>query len=149
LGRYTTVSRLEDTVILTNDLVKTYLLDTKLAATYKVEGVDLSDRIISFDDLGGIWKTTADVTIAEEETLNTFKSMGDSQIEMGDLIPEGSVLTFDVSQLTDFVDEVEELNPKSDLFAYICDVNKLRYRRHTKGMLNQPFYNGEYDEITD
>src|SRR5699024_10326295 len=69
LGRYTTVSRLEDTVILTNDLVKTYLLDTKLAGTYQVEGLDLSDRIISFDDLGGIWKTTADVTIAEEETL--------------------------------------------------------------------------------
>ena len=110
--------------------------------------MDLSDRIISFDDLGGIWKTTADVTIAEEETLNTFKSMGDYQIEMGDLIPEGSVLTFDVSQLTEFVDQVEELKPKSDLFAYIFDVNKLRYRRHTKGMLKQPFYNGEFDEIT-
>ena len=148
LGRYTTVSRLEDTVILTNDLVKTYLLDTKLAGTYQVEGLDLSDRIISFDDLGGIWKTTADVTIAEEETLNTFKSMGDYQIEMGDLIPEGSVLTFDVSGLTEFVDQVEELKPKSDLFAYIFDVNKLRYRRHTKGMLKQPFYNGEFDEIT-
>ena len=148
LGRYTTVSRLEDTVILTNDLVKTYLLDSKLAGTYQVEGLDLSDRIISFDDLGGIWKTTADVTIAEEETLNTFKSMGDYQIEMGDLIPEGSVLTFDVSGLTEFVDQVEELKPKSDLFAYIFDVNKLRYRRHTKGMLKQPFYNGEFDEIT-
>src|SRR5690625_149253 len=148
LGRYTTVSRLEDTVILTNDLVKTYLLDTKLASTYQVEGLDLSDRIISFDDLGGIWKTTADVTIAEEETLKTFQSMGDYQVEMGDLIPEGSVLTFDVSTLTEFVDQVEELKPKSDLFAYIFDVNKLRYRRHTKGMLKQPFYNGEFDEIT-
>ena len=148
LGRYTTVSRLEDTVILTNDLVKTYLLDTKLAGTYQVEGLDLSDRIISFDDLGGIWKTTADVTIANEETLNVFKTMGDYQIEMGDLIPEGSVLTFDVSELTEFVDQVEELKPKSDLFAYIFDVNKLRYRRHTKGMLKQPFYNGEFDEIT-
>src|SRR5699024_3350666 len=113
--------------------------------TYQVEGLDLSDRIISFDDLGGIWKTTADVTIAEEETLNTFKSMGDYQIEMGDLIPEGSVLTFDVSGLTEFVDQVEDLKPKRDLLYYIFDYNKLRYRLHTKGMLKQPFYTGEFD----
>ena len=45
--------------------MKTFLLDTKLANTYQVEGLDLSDRIISFDDLGGIWKTTADITIAD------------------------------------------------------------------------------------
>ena len=148
LGRYTTVSKLDDLVILTNDLVKTYLLDTKLANTYQVEGLDLSDRIISFDDLGGIWKTTADVTIENEETLNVFQSMGDYQVQMNDLIPEGAVLTFDISELTEFVGNVEELKPESDLFAYIFDVNKLRYRRHTKGMLKPPFYNGEFDEIT-
>src|SRR5699024_1620663 len=111
LGRYTTVSRLEDTVILTNDLVKPYLLDTKLAETYQVEGLDLSDRSISFDDLGGIWTTAADVTSAGEVTLNTFTSVGDYQIEMGGLIREGSVVTFDVSTLTEFVDPVEELKP--------------------------------------
>ena len=148
LGRYTTVSALKDVVILTNDAMKTFLLDTKLASTYQVEGLDLSDRIISFDDLGGIWKTTADITIAEQATLNQFQVMGDYQVEMGDLVPEGSVLTFDVSELTEFVDNVEEVKPDSDLFAYIFDVNKVRYRRNTKGMLKQPFYNGEFDEIT-
>lgn len=148
LGRYTTVSALKDVVILTNDAMKTFLLDTKLASTYQVEGLDLSDRIISFDDLGGIWKTTADVTIAEQATLNQFQVMGDYQVEMGDLVPEGSVLTFDVSELTEFVDNVEEVKPDSDLFAYVFDVNKVRYRRNTKGMLKQPFYNGEFDEIT-
>lgn len=148
LGRYTTVSALKDVVILTNDSLKTYLLDTKLAHTYQVEGLDLSDRIISFDDLGGIWKTTADITIAEQDTLNRFKAMGDYQIAMGDLIPEGSVLTFDVSELTEFTDSVEEIKPTNELFAYVFDLNKLRYRRNTKGMLKQPFYNGEFDEIT-
>ena len=148
LGRYTTVSALKDVVILTNDAMKTFLLDTKLASTYQVEGLDLSDRIISFDDLGGIWKTTADVTISEQATLNQFQVMGDYQVEMGDLVPEGSVLTFDVSELTEFVGNVEEVKPESDLFAYIFDVNKVRYRRNTKGMLKQPFYNGEFDEIT-
>ena len=148
IGRYTTVSALKDIVILTNDSMKTFLLDTKLASTYQVEGLDLSDRIISFDDLGGIWKTTADVTISEEATVKAFESMGDYQIAVGDLIPEGAVLTFDVSELTEFAGSVEEVKPESDLFAYVFDVNKVRYRRNTKGMLKQPFYNGEFDEIT-
>ena len=148
IGRYTTVSALKDIVILTNDSMKTFLLDTKLASTYQVEGLDLSDRIISFDDLGGIWKTTADITIAEQSTLDTFESMGDYQMAMGDLIPEGAVITFDVSELTEFVGSVEEVKPETDLFAYVFDVNKVRYRRNTKGMLKAPFYNGEFDEIT-
>ena len=148
LGRYTTVSKLSDIVILTNDSMKTYLLDTKLANTFQVAGLDLSDRIISFDDLGGLWKTTADVTISESATLEKFGYMGDYQVNAGDIVPEGSVLTFDVSDLTEFVGNVEEIKPDNDLFAYVFDINKLRYRRHTKGMLKQPFYNGEFDEIT-
>lgn len=148
IGRYTTVSALKDVVILTNDSMKTFLLDTKLANTYQVEGLDLSDRIISFDDLGGIWKTTADVTIAAQATVNAFEAMGDYQLAIGDLIPEGAVITFDVSELTEFAESVEEVKPDTDLFAYVFDVNKVRYRRNTKGMLKAPFYNGEYDEIT-
>lgn len=148
IGRYTTVSKLKDTVILTNDSMKTFLLDTKLANTYQVAGLDLSDRIISFDDLGGIWKTTADVTITEQATVDLFRTMGDYQIVVGDVVPEGSVLTFDVSGLTEFLTSVVEVKPSSDLFAYVFDVKKLRYRRNTKGMLKPPFYNGEFDEIT-
>lgn len=148
IGRYTTVSSLKDVVILTSDAMKTFLLDTKLASTYQVEGLDLSDRIISFDDLGGLWKVTADVTIAEQATVNKFRTMGDYQIEIGDLIPEGAVLTFDVSDLTEFTASIEEVKPTSDLFAYIFDVKKLRYRRNTKGMLKPAFYNGEFDEVT-
>lgn len=148
LGRYTTVSKLSDVVILTNDSMKTYLLDTKLASTFQVSGLDLSDRIISFDDLGGLWKTTADVTISESATLEKFGYMGDYQVNAGDIVPAGSVLTFDVTDLTEFTASVEEIKPGNDLFAYVFDINKLRYRRHTKGMLKQPFYNGEFDEIT-
>src|SRR5699024_9018387 len=148
LGRYTTVSKLDDIVILTNDSMKTFLLDTKLANTFQVAGLDLSDRIISFDDLGGTFKTTEDITISESATVDYFRIYGDYQIEVGDFIPKDSVLTFDVSALTEFVDKVEELKPESDLFAYVFDLNKLRYRRNTKGMLKEPFYNGEFDEVT-
>ena len=148
IGRYTTVSALKDVAILTNDSMKTFLLDTKLANTYQVEGVDLSDRIISFDDLGGNYKTLEDIEVTESATLELFKAMGDYQITAGDIIPEGSVLTFDVTGLTEFADKVTEVKPTSDLFAYVFDINKLRYRRNTKGMLKQPFYNGEFDEVT-
>lgn len=148
IGRYTTVSDLNDVAILTTDSMKTYLLDTKLANTYQVEGLDLSDRIISFDDLGGVFKLTADVTISEQPTLDLFNAMGDYQVSMGDVVPAESVLTFDVSELTEFAGFVEEIKPDSELFAYVFDINKLRYRRNTKNMLKPPFYNGEFDEVT-
>ena len=148
IGRYTTVTDLKDIVILTNDSMKTYLLDTKLANTFQVAGLDLSDRIISFDDLGGIYKVNEDVTISDDETVEHFKAYGDYQLAIGDVVPQDSVLTFDVSELTEFVGKVTEIKPSSDLFAYVFDVNKLRYRRNTKGMLKEPFYNGEFDEIT-
>ena len=148
IGRYTTVSSLNDVVILTNDSIKVHLLDSKIADMFNVDGLDVSDRIISFDDLGGIWKATEDITISEEDTLNKFRAMGDYQITIGDIVPEDSVITFDVSDLTEFTGKVEEVKPASDLFAYVFDINKLRYRRTTKGMLKPPFYNGEFDEIT-
>lgn len=148
LGRYTTVSSLKDVMILTNDSMKTFLLDSKLASTYQVEGLDLSDRILSFDDLGGIWKVTEDVTLANEATLSKFRQMGDYQTQIGELVPKDSIITFDVSELAEFVGKVEEIKPPSDLFAYVFDVNKVRYRRNTKGMLKPPFYNGEFDDVT-
>lgn len=148
LGRYTTVSNLKDVVILTSDAMKTFLLDTKLANTYQVNGLDLSDRIISFDTLGGIYKVTEDVTVASEDTITAFRQMGDYQITVGDIIPKDSVFTFDISKITELTSVTEELKPNNDLFAYVFDLNKLRYRRNTKGMLKEPFYNGEFDEVT-
>jgi len=58
------------------------------------------------------------------------------------------VFTFDVSQQTEFVDNVVEVKPQDDLFAFIFDINALKYKRNTDGMLKQPFYNGEFDEVT-
>src|SRR5699024_9398111 len=135
---------LKDVIILTNDAMKTYLLESKLANTFHVAGLDLSDRIISFDDLGGLFKLTKDVTVDSDDTVDILRSMGYYQISKEDLITEGSVLTFDLSELEEFTGNVEEVKPKSDLFAYIFYLNKLRYRRNTKGMLKPPFYNGEF-----
>lgn len=148
IGRYTTISSLENVLILTNDSMKTFLLDTKLANTFQVAGLDLSKKIMSFDDLGGIFKMTADVTIAEDLTIAKFRQMGDYQIEKGDIVPKDSVITYDVSELTEFVGKIKEIKPPSDLFAYVFDASKIRYTRNTKDMLKKPFFNGEFDEVT-
>lgn len=149
IGRYTTTTKLEDVVILTTDSLKRFFLDTKLANTFQVAGLDLSQRIISFDDLGGVYKTTADITIANAETIAAFRAYGDYQIAIGDVIESGVVFTFDVSGLTEFTGKVVEIKPEdTELFAYVLDLSKIRYRRYTRNMLKIPFYNGEYDEIT-
>lgn len=147
VGRYTTVSKLSDLVIVTTDKVKRYLLNTFLANTFHAEGIDLSKIIISFDDLGGTFRVTEDVTVTKAG-VNLLQTFGDYQVQVGDVIPKGYVFTYDVSQNADFNGKVEEIKPESDLFAMVLDARSIRYKRFTKGMLKQPFYNGEFDEIT-
>lgn len=148
VGQYTTVSKLKDIAILTTDSLKSYLLDTKIANTFQMAGIDFTDHIISFDDLGGVYKTTKDVTLSNEDTINYLRSFGDYQAMIGDVIPEGSVFTFNVTDLKEFKGNVEEIKPQGELFAFIFDINALKYKRNTKGMLKEPFYNGEFDEVT-
>ena len=148
VGQYTTVSKLSDIAILTTDSLKSYLLDTKIANTFQMAGIDFTDHIISFDDLGGVYKTTKDVTLANEDTINYLRAFGDYQAMSGDVIPTGSVFTFNVSDLKEFKGNIEEIKPQGELFAFIFDINALKYKRNTKGMLKEPFYNGEFDEVT-
>lgn len=144
LGRFTTCSKLSDMVIVTTDKVKRYLLNTFLANTFHAEGIDLSKIIVSFDDLGGAYRTTKDVTVTAPMVAK-LQTFGDYQVQAGDIVPKGYVFTYDVS---DVMTDVEEIKPESDLFAMVMDARAIRYKRFTKGMLKQPFYNGEFDELT-
>lgn len=148
IGRYTTRTALKDVAILTTDKMKRYLLNTKIANTFANEGLDISKKIISFDDLGGVFKLTKDITLAKGPTIDYLRAFGDYQAMIGDIIPTGSVFTFDITSLEEFKDAFVELKPQSDLFAYVFDVRKTRYKRNTKGMLKQPFNNPEFDEVT-
>lgn len=147
VGRYTTQSDIKDLLILTTDTVKTYLLDTKLANTFQVAGIDLTDHVISFDDLGGVWKTTKDVTILEKD-VPYLRAMSDYQTRAGDVIQTGCVFTFDVSGLDSFKGKVQELKPATDLWAMILDDNAIYYKRNTSKLLPSYFYNNEFDEYT-
>jgi hypothetical protein len=149
VGRFTTVSKLSDLVIVTTDKVKRYLLNTFLANTFHAEGIDLSKIIISFDDLGGAYRVTnEDGVTVTKKALETLQAFGDYQIQEGDIIPKGYVFTYDVSKLDGFSGKVEEIKPTSELFAMVLDARAIRYKRFTKGMLKEPFYNGEFDEVT-
>lgn len=149
IGRYTTVSDIEDLIIICSDNVKEHILNTKIANTYNIEGLDFTDKIISFKNLGGVYRLTSDVKITDIDTLNYLKAMGDYQIELNDTIPEGYVFTFDITKAKDFNGNFEEIKPlDNDLFAMIIDVNAIRYKRYTKNMLKAPFNNREFDEYT-
>ena len=147
IARFTTVSDMKDLIILTTDKVKRYLLNTFLANTFHAEGIDLSKIIISFDDLGGTYRTTDNITVTEA-MLPTLQAFGDYQTQVNDVIPKGYVFTYDVSSITGLKDKVEEIKPDSDLWAMVMDARAIRYKRFTKGMLKEPFYNGEFDEVT-
>lgn len=146
IGRYTTTSKLNDLLIVTTDEAKAYLLDTKLANTFQVAGIDLSSKIISFDDLGGTYKTMKDIKVTNK-IKEGLEAMGDYQVEIDDTIPQATIFTFDVTKLFDTAD-IEEIKPSGEFFAMLFDVRGLRYKRCTKGMLKEPFYNGEFDETT-
>lgn len=149
IARYTTVSKLSKLAILTTDDMKAYLLNTKLANTFASEGIDISKRIISFEDLGGAFRAKADTTLSAA-AIKAFRELGDYQTTETDIIPKGSVVTFDVNEFLPAEDaaKFEEIKPSSDLWAYIFDIDAIKYNRYTKGMLKDPFYNPEFDEVT-
>lgn len=147
IGRYTTKTRKNDIMILTTDRVKTYLLDTKVANTFQANGIDFTERVVSFADLGGAWQTTDDVTVLAAD-LPKFRAMGDYQVATGDAIPKGVVFTYDITGFDTFKGKVTEIKPDSDLFAVVMDVNTIYYKRNTQKLLPKTFYNPELDEYT-
>lgn len=146
IGRFTTISKLSDLLIITSDEAKAYLLDTKLANSFHANGIDLSSHIISFDDLGGVYKTNKDIKVTTA-MLPLLQAMGDYQVEKDDIIPASTIFTFDITSIFDAADYAE-VKPSGEYFAAIYDVRGIRYKRCTKGMLKEPFYNGEFDETT-
>ena len=146
IGRFTTISNLNDLLIITSDEAKAYLLDTKLANSFHANGIDLSSHIISFDELGGVYKTNKDIKVTTA-MLPLLQAMGDYQVEKDDIIPASTIFTFDITSIFDAADYAE-VKPTGEYFAAIYDVRGIRYKRCTKGMLKEPFYNGEFDETT-
>lgn len=153
VGRYTTTASLDNLMILTTNEVANYILNSQLAIMYHNAGLDLTDHIIDFDDLGGVYKTLADITITDANTVNAFRAMGDYQIAVGDKILAGSVFTWDVTGLVEFTNPaspapavIAEIKPATEFYASVWDVRNIRYLRNSQGMHKPPFINSEFDE---
>lgn len=147
VGRYTTQSQLKNLLIVTTDDIKAYLLDTKLANTFQIAGIDLTSHIISFDDLGGTYKITKDSTVQESD-IDKFRAFGDYQIKAGQTIPNGAVYTFDITDFDSFKGNFEEIKPAGKNFALIMDKDAVKYERNTDKLTPTQFYNNELDEYT-
>lgn len=147
IGRYTTQTPLNDVLIITTDKVKAYLLDTKIANTFQVAGLDLTNHIISFDDLGGIWKLTDDVTVTEED-VKEMRKLGDYQVSAGDVFNKGVVFTYDITKAPSFAKSAKEIKPDTEEIAFLLDVRSIYYKRNTQKLLPTYFYNNELDEYT-
>lgn len=147
VGRYTTVSDFNDLVILTTDTVKTYLLNTKIANTFQVAGLDLTGHVLSFDDLGGNYKVGSDISLTAKD-VEYMRSMGDYQAQVGDIINKDVVFTYDITQAPSFKNKATEIKPANKAWALIFDKNALYYKRNTSKLLPTSFYNNELDEYT-
>lgn len=145
IGRRTTVTSLSDIMIITTNEAKRYLLDTQIANTFQIAGLDPTRHITSFSDLGGVYRVTADFQITSQATIDYMRTYGDYQVAIGDTILKDTVFTYDVSAQDDFKGNIVEIKPAGDLFAFVVDINKIRYNRYTKNMVTN-FVNNEFDE---
>lgn len=159
LSTFTTQSQLKDLLIVTTDRQKVKILNSFIAQTFNTAGLDLTDHIISFEDLGGSYKCKAKLTVAPGTTFHNYL------LNAGMYDQKGQTITFNIGdviafpnfealfkkaygQSATFSAYFDELTAPDELFTVILDARALRYKRYTKNMLKQPFYNGEFDEVT-
>lgn len=159
LSTFTTQSQLKDLLIVTTDRQKVKILNSFIAQTFNTAGLDLTDHIISFEDLGGSYKCKAKLTVAAGTTFHNYL------VNAGMYDQKGQTITFNVGDVIAFPNfealfkkafstsatfstYFDELTAPDELFTVILDARALRYKRYTKNMLKQPFYNGEFDEVT-
>lgn len=160
IATFTTQSQLKDLVIVTTDRQKVKILNSFIAQSFNTAGLDLTDHIISFEDLGGSYRCKSRIATSNTTLLNLLKNAGlydattAGAFEVGDIvtIPNFKQLfetAYTPGNSIKFDNFFEEIKPTDDdLFTVILDARALRYKRYTKNMLKQPFYNGEFDEVT-
>ena len=160
LSTFTTQSQLKDLVIVTSDTQKVKILNSFIAQTFNTAGLDLTDHIISFEDLGGAYRCKTQIATSNPGLLKSLQQAGYYDATSNGAITVGQVVTipnfkeifkkyYPDSGSIKFDTYFEEIKPTNDdLFTVILDARALRYKRYTKNMLKQPFYNGEFDEVT-
>lgn len=160
VSTFTTQSQLKDLIIVTTDRQKVKILNSFIAQSFNTAGLDLTDHIVSFQELGGAYKVKARLAVNGAAVVQALKNAGLYDFKEGDAFEIGDVIAIpnfkeimkNQAGVTDtsFSQWFTEIAPEKDddLFTVILDARALRYKRYTKNMLKQPFYNGEFDEVT-
>lgn len=160
LSTFTTQSQLKDLLIVTTDRQKVKILNSFIAQSFNTAGLDLTDHIVSFQELGGAYKVKQTLAVNGAEVVKALQNAGLYDFKEGDSFVVGDVIAIpnfkeimkkqagvtDVTFSTWFTEIAPEAT--DDLFTVILDARAIRYKRYTKNMLKQPFYNGEFDEVT-
>lgn len=160
LATFTTQSQLKDLLIVTTDRQKVKILNSFIAQSFNTAGLDLTDHIVSFQELGGAYKVKQTLAVNGAEVVKALQNAGLYDFKEGDSFVVGDVIAIpnfkeimkkqDGVTDTTFSQWFTEIAPETgdDLFTVILDARAIRYKRYTKNMLKQPFYNGEFDEVT-
>lgn len=160
LSTFTTQSQLKDLLIVTTDRQKVKILNSFIAQSFNTAGLDLTDHIVSFQELGGAYKVKARLSVYGTEVVKALQNAGLYDFKDGDSFEVGDVIAIpnfkEIMKNQDGVTESSfgqwftEIAPEQDddLFTVVLDARAIRYKRYTKNMLKQPFYNGEFDEVT-
>lgn len=153
VGRLTRQSPLNRLMIICSDTAYAHLLDTVIANTFQIAGLDITEHILTFPTLDntapndGVYKLTADVVITEQQTVDTLNAFGIYNARIGTVYKEGAVFTFDVSELTEFADRFEQIGLSDDNEIIIIDTASIMYLQDTSNMVQQ-FNNPEVDGVT-
>lgn len=153
VSRLTRKTPLDRIMILCSDRAATRILNTNIANTFQIAGLDISDHILNFPTIedtppmDGVFKVTEDVIINDPDTLAYLKAMGMYNTLTGTVFKEGAVFTFDITTLKDFKGKYEQIGLKDDSDIILIDTASIMYYQDTSNMV-RTFENPEIDAIT-
>lgn len=153
VSRLTRQVPLDRIMILCSDRAATRILNTNIANTFQIAGLDITDHILNFPTIedtppmDGVYKVTENVIISDPETLAYLQAMGMYNTLNGTVFKEGAVFTFDITGLKDFKGKYEQIGLKDDSDIILIDTASIMYFQDTSNM-TRTFENPEIDGVT-
>lgn len=153
VGRLTRKTPLERMMIICSVNARTFLLNTQIANSFQIAGLDITDHIMAFPtidetpDMDGVYKITKKVTLATQTDVDFLKAMGMYNVRIGTVFNIGTVFTFDIKTLTDFKGNFEQIGLKDDNDILVIDTASIMYDQDTSNFV-RTFENPEIDGVS-
>lgn len=153
VGRLTRKTPLDRMMIICSVNARTFLLNTQIANSFQIAGLDITDHIMAFPtidetpDMDGVYKITKKVTLATQTDVDFLKAMGMYNVRIGTVFNIGTVFTFDIKTLTDFKGNFEQIGLKDDNDILVIDTASIMYDQDTSNFV-RTFENPEIDGVS-